>query len=74
MTDWEVELGEGSKAGTRVVPVTTAGCYVPGGLYGYTASAAMTAATARAAGTAKDLINIWLLTTPLPHQFLRLHL
>ena len=34
----------------RVVPVSTAGCYVPGGLYGYTVSAVMTAGVARAAG------------------------
>ena len=34
----------------RVVPVKTAGCYVPGGLYGYTVSAVMTAGVARAAG------------------------
>ena len=34
----------------RVVPVETAGCYVPGGLYGYTVAAIMTASVARAAG------------------------
>ena len=34
----------------RVVPVETAGCYVPGGLYGYTMAAVMTAGVARAAG------------------------
>ena len=61
--DWEVELGHGSTAGTkykyhdnshltlltvpRVVPVQTAGCYVPGGLYGYTVAAIMTAGVAR---------------------------
>ena len=28
----------------------TAGCYVPGGLYGYTMAAVMTAGVARAAG------------------------
>ena len=39
----------------RVVPVHTAGCYVPGGLYGYIASAVMTAATAKAAGV-KNII------------------
>lgn len=49
-TDWEVDLGCGSSAGTKVVPVSTAGCYVPGGLYGYTVSAVMTAGVARAAG------------------------
>ena len=40
---------------TRVVPIETAGCYVPGGLYGYVATTAMTAATAKAAGV-KNII------------------
>ena len=31
----------------------TAGCYVPGGLYGYTMAAVMTAGVARAAGVNK---------------------
>merc|ERR1719452_365911 len=48
-------MGEGSVGGTKVVPVETAGCYVPGGLYGYTATTAMTAATAKAAGV-KNII------------------
>ena len=39
----------------RVVPIETAGCYVPGGLYGYVATTAMTAATAKAAGV-KNII------------------
>jgi len=53
--DWEVDLGNGSTAGTKVVPVETAGCYVPGGLYGYTMAAVMTAGVARAAGV-KNII------------------
>jgi len=49
--DWETELGvSGAVGGVRMVPVTTVGCYIPGGLYGYVASAAMTIATAREAG------------------------
>merc|ERR1719400_808745 len=40
--DWSVDMGHGSRAGTKVLPVNTAGCYIPGGLYGYVASAAMT--------------------------------
>jgi len=55
ITDWEVDLGDGSVGGTKVVPVETAGCYVPGGLYGYVATTAMTAATAKAAGV-KNII------------------
>jgi len=52
---WSCDLGQGSSAGTKVMPVSTAGCYVPGGLYGYTATAAMTVATARVAGV-KNII------------------
>lgn len=55
ISDWEMDIGNGSVAGTKVVPVHTAGCYVPGGLYGYIASAVMTAATAKAAGV-KNII------------------
>ena len=40
----------------RVVPVRTAGCYVPGGLYGYTVSAVMTAGVARAAGVTNIIV------------------
>jgi len=53
--DWSVDMGHGSRAGTKVLPVNTAGCYIPGGLYGYVASAAMTVATARVAGV-KNII------------------
>jgi len=55
ISDWEMDLGSGSVGGTKVVPIETAGCYVPGGLYGYIASAVMTAATAKAAGV-KNII------------------
>ena len=41
----------------RVVPVRTAGCYVPGGLYGYTVSAVMTAGVARAAGVSNIICS-----------------
>merc|ERR1712122_431720 len=53
--DWSVDMGHGSRAGTKVLPVNTAGCYIPGGLYCYVASAAMTVATARVAGV-KNII------------------
>ena len=36
----------------------TAGCYVPGGLYGYTMAAVMTAGVARAAGVKKGRKNV----------------
>ena len=41
----------------RIVPVRTAGCYVPGGLYGYTVSAVMTAGVARAAGVSNIICS-----------------
>ena len=37
--DFEVELSEGLYAGQKLIPVNTAGCYVPGGRYAHIASA-----------------------------------
>ena len=48
--DMEIELRPGLFAGQRHIPLTTAGCYVPGGRYAHIASALMTITTARAAG------------------------
>jgi sulfopropanediol 3-dehydrogenase len=48
--EFEVELSPGLLAGQRLVPVTTAGCYVPGGRYAHVASAIMSVTTARVAG------------------------
>ncbi len=50
LTEMEVELRPGLRAGQRVIPLRSAGCYVPGGRYAHVASALMTVATARAAG------------------------
>jgi len=50
LVDFEVELSPGLFAGQRQIPVTTAGCYVPGGRYSHAASAIMSVATAKAAG------------------------
>ena len=36
--DFEVELSDGLFAGQKLVPVNTAGCYVPGGRYAHIAS------------------------------------
>jgi sulfopropanediol 3-dehydrogenase len=47
---FEMELHPGLRAGQRLIPVSAAGCYVPGGRYAHIASALMTIATARAAG------------------------
>ncbi|MGR3433940.1 MAG: histidinol dehydrogenase [Shimia sp.] len=50
LTDMTLDVLPGFVAGQRQIPVSAAGCYVPGGRYAHVASALMTAATARAAG------------------------
>ncbi len=50
MTEFETELSPGLFAGQRLIPVKTAGCYVPGGRYAHIASAIMSITTARVAG------------------------
>lgn len=50
MVEFETELSPGLIAGQRLIPVDTAGCYVPGGRYAHIASAIMSIATARVAG------------------------
>ncbi len=48
--DTEIEILPGLRAGQRQIPVSAAGCYVPGGRYAHIASAIMTVTTARVAG------------------------
>lgn len=48
--DIEIELRPGLFAGQRQIPLSAAGCYVPGGRYTHIASALMSIATAREAG------------------------
>ncbi len=50
ITEFRTEIRPGLIAGQRLLPVSSAGCYVPGGRYAHIASALMTIATARAAG------------------------
>ena len=50
MRDFEMEVIPGLTAGQRQIPVTAAGCYVPGGRYSHVASAVMTVTTAKVAG------------------------
>ena len=50
MSEFETELSPGLFAGQRLVPVQTAGCYIPGGRYAHIASAIMSVTTARVAG------------------------
>ena len=48
--DCNVEVLPGLTAGQRQIPVSAAGCYVPGGRYSHIASAIMTVTTAKVAG------------------------
>jgi len=50
ISDTEIELKPGLIAGQKLIPMSAAGCYVPGGRYSHIASAIMTVTTARAAG------------------------
>ena len=46
----EFEVVPGLVAGQRAIPVSAAGCYIPGGRYSHIASAVMTVTTAKVAG------------------------
>jgi len=48
--DFAIEMSPGLHLGQKLVPVNTAGCYVPAGRYAHIASAYMSVATAKAAG------------------------
>lgn len=50
ISDCEIEVIPGLLAGQRQIPVSAAGCYVPGGRYSHIASAIMTITTAKVAG------------------------
>jgi sulfopropanediol 3-dehydrogenase len=50
ITDFSLEMSPGLHLGQKLVPVNTAGCYVPTGRYAHIASANMSVATAKAAG------------------------
>ena len=61
--DFEVELSEGLYAGQKLIPVNTAGCYVPAGRYAHIASAVMSVTTAKVAGVK----NIIVCSSPKPN-------
>ena len=48
----EVELRPGLRVGQRLIPISAAGAYAPGGRYSHIASALMTVTTAKVAGVA----------------------
>ena len=61
--DFEVELSEGLYAGQKLIPVNTAGCYVPAGRYAHIASAVLSVTTAKVAGVK----NILVCSSPKPN-------
>lgn len=50
MREGQTTLPSGAVCGQKHIPVSCAGCYVPGGRYAHIASAVMSAATAKVAG------------------------
>ncbi len=60
--DFEVELSKGLYAGQKLIPINTAGCYVPAGRYAHIASAVMSVTTAKVAGVK----NIIVCSSPKP--------
>ena len=50
LKDTDMEISPGYRVGSRYIPVSCAGCYVPGGRYAHIASALMGPTTARGAG------------------------
>ena len=48
--EFEVELSKGLFAGQRLIPINTAGCYIPGGRYAHISSATMAITPAKVAG------------------------
>ena len=54
--DFEVELSDGLYAGQKLIPVNSAGCYVPAGRYAHIASAVMSVTTAKVAGVKNILV------------------
>jgi len=69
LQDVEVPV-PGGRAGHRVCPVETAGCYAPGGRFPLPSSVLMTAVTARAAGV-KTVGRIHAPCIPIHHLYWR---
>jgi sulfopropanediol 3-dehydrogenase len=55
ISEFETELSPGLFLGQKLIPVSAAGCYVPGGRYAHVASAIMSITTAKVAGV-RDVI------------------
>ena len=54
--EFDVELSPGLWAGQKLIPMNTAGCYVPAGRYAHIASAVMSVTTAKVAGVKNILV------------------
>lgn len=50
IAECQIEILPGMTAGQRQIPISTVGCYIPGGRYSHIASAIMTVTTAKVAG------------------------
>lgn len=50
LRECSIELQPGFFVGQRLIPISSAGCYIPGGRYSHLASALMTITTAKVAG------------------------
>ena len=50
LTECEIEITDGLIAGHKLIPMNTAGCYIPGGRYSHVASVIMSITTAKVAG------------------------
>ena len=53
ISEFETEVFPGMWCAQKIIPLNTAGCYVPGGRYAHVASAIMSIATAKVAGSQK---------------------
>jgi histidinol dehydrogenase len=63
--DWTIELEPGVRAGQRVRPIETVGCYLPGGRFSLVSTLLMTAIPAQVAGVKKIIV-----ASPQPSQAL----
>jgi histidinol dehydrogenase len=54
--DWQITTGDGAVVGQRILPVASAGLYVPGGRAAYPSSVAMNAVPAQVAGVRRIAI------------------
>lgn len=56
-SDWRIRTPEGSTLGQRILPISAAGLYVPGGRAAYPSSVVMNAAPAQVAGVRRIVVT-----------------